>query len=68
MNGTSHADEQRHLMRVQEDLQREFATLPTGVVHERFAELVADFDAAPVRTFVPVLVQRRARESLRQLV
>lgn len=68
MTGTPRADERRHLERVQADLQREFASLPIEVVHGRFAELVADFDAAPVRTFVPVLVQRRARESLRQLV
>lgn len=68
MTGTSNADEQRHLQRVREDLQREFASLPADLVNERFAQLVADFDEAPVRTFVPVLVQRRARESLRQLV
>lgn len=68
MHGNQHADEQRHLQRIQEDLQREFASLPTEVVNRRFAQLVADFDEAPVRTFVPVLVQRRARESLRQLV
>lgn len=68
MTGTSTADERRHLQRVQEDLQREFASLPTDLVSSRFTELVAHFDQAPVRAFVPVLVQRRARESLRQLV
>ena len=67
MTANQHADEQRHLRRVQEDLQREFASLPADVVTQRFDERVADFDAAPVRTFVPVLVQRQARESLRQL-
>ena len=58
-------DENRLLRHVQEDLHREFSSLPVHVVAERFQQLVAAFGHAPVRTFVPVLVQREARKSLR---
>ena len=37
------------------------------VVDEQFRALVASFDGAPVRTFVPVLAQRAARQRLREL-
>ena len=60
-----HQDEMRQLRHVEEDLQREFPTLPRHVVTDRFHQLVAQFGHAPVRTFVPVLVQREARRSLR---
>jgi len=61
-------DEQRQLDRVREDLIREFgAKLTAQVVDEQFRALVARFDGAPVRTFVPVLAQRAARERLRDL-
>ena len=61
-------DEQRQLDRVREDLIREFgAQLTAQVVDEQFRALVARFDGAPVRTFVPVLAQRAARERLRDL-
>ncbi len=32
---------------------------------QRFAELVGQFEGAPVRGFVPVLVRRQLREQLR---
>ena len=61
-------DEQRQLARVREDLIREFGSrLPEQVVDEQFQALVARFDGAPVRTFVPVLAQRAARDRLREL-
>jgi hypothetical protein len=61
-------DEDRQLARVREDLLREFgATVSEQVVDEHFWSLVARFDGAPVRTFVPVLAQRAAREQLREL-
>ena len=61
-------DEERQLARVREDLLREFGTeLSEQVVDEHFRSLVARFDGAPVRTFVPVLAQRAARERLREL-
>ena len=61
-------DEERQLARVREDLLREFgAQLSETVVDEHFHDLVARFDGAPVRTFVPVLAQRATRERLREL-
>ena len=61
-------DEERQLARVREDLLREFgAQLSEQVVDAHFHALVARFDGAPVRTFVPVLAQRAARERLREL-
>ena len=58
-------DEQRQLQAVRTDLVREFeGRLPADEVQERFAAIVADFEGAPVRTFVPVLVQRRVRAEL----
>jgi hypothetical protein len=60
-------DEQRQLDSVRDDLVREFPSLPTDVVQEKFSVLVRAFQQAPVRSFVPVLVRRRAREQLRHL-
>ncbi|MCU1673290.1 MAG: hypothetical protein JWN77_1403 [Frankiales bacterium] len=61
-------DEDRQLARVEEELVREFASaLTEQVVSEQLRGLVAEFAGAPVRTFVPVLAQRVARERLRAL-
>jgi hypothetical protein len=61
-------DEDRQLARIREDLIREFGSgVSEQVVDEQFRALVATFDGAPVRTFVPVLAQRAARERLREL-
>lgn len=61
-------DEQRQLDSARQALVAEFAgRVPADAVEQRFAELVAEFHAAPVRSFVPVLVQRRVRERLRSV-
>jgi hypothetical protein len=61
-----HEDEQRQLESARKALLTEFAgRVPVDQVERRFADLVAEFEGAPVRTFVPVLVRRRAREQLR---
>lgn len=58
-------DEQRQLAAVREDLLREFAgRLSPETVAARFEEVVADFSAAPIRTFVPVIARRVTRERL----
>jgi hypothetical protein len=62
------ADEHRQIEHVKEDLLREFAALPEAVVDEQISQLVRHFTQAPVRSFVPVLVRRGARERLRHLV
>ena len=59
-------DEQRQLESARKALMAEFAgRVPEEEVDQRFTELVGEFAGAPVRSFVPVLVRRRARELLR---
>ena len=61
-------DEQRQLQRTCQDLVREFGDrIPEADVQERFSEIVHRFDGAPVRSFVPVLAGRAARQRLREL-
>jgi hypothetical protein len=61
-------DEQRQLDTARAELITEFAgRLPEDEVASRFAEIVGEVEAAPIRGFVPVLAQRRTRESLRSL-
>ena len=59
-------DETRQLEHVRQDLLREFAALPQTQVDEAFAWVVRGYTRAPVRSFVPVLAQREARQLLRQ--
>jgi phosphate transport system ATP-binding protein len=62
-------DEQRQLESARQTLLTEFAgRVPEDQIQERFTALVAEFDGAPVRGFVSVLVQRRARAELRASV
>jgi hypothetical protein len=59
-------DEQRQLESARKALVSEFAgQVPEAQVEQRFAELVGQFEGAPVRGFVPVLVRRQLREQLR---
>lgn len=61
-------DEQRQLDAARAALVTEFAgRLPEHEVAERFSAIVQEFEAAPIRGFVPVLAQRKARERLRSL-
>ena len=63
-----HEDEQRQLQRTCQDLVREFGDrVDEREVQARFEEIVHSFDGAPVRSFVPVLAARAARERLRGL-
>ena len=65
----SHDDELRQIEQARQDLLREFdGRLPEVEVLARFDEIVAGFEGAPVRGFVPVLAGRAARERLRRLV
>ena len=61
------ADENRQLQHVKDDLHREFSALPESVIDEQVTALILAFTRAPVRSFVPVLVRRGARERLRRL-
>ena len=61
-------DEQRQLQRTCQDLVREFGDrLPEADVQARFSAIVQRFDGAPVRSCVPVLAARAARQRLREL-
>ena len=60
-------DEKRQLAAAREDLVREFADrLDADSVATRFSQVVAGFDGAPIRTFVPVIAARLARQELSQ--
>jgi hypothetical protein len=60
-------DEQRQLDAARRDLVAEFADrVPEAEVTARFDEIAREFAEAPVRTFVPVLVGRQARQRLRE--
>ena len=61
-------DEKRQLQRACDDLVLEFRErLAEEQVQARFQDVLRRFDGAPVRTFVPVLAGRAAREDLRRL-
>ncbi|MGZ6826840.1 MAG: three-helix bundle dimerization domain-containing protein [Mycobacteriales bacterium] len=60
-------DETRQIAHVKDDLIREFAALGPAVVDEQVAQAVRGFTQAPVRSFIPVLVRREARDRLRSL-
>ncbi len=62
------ADEHRQIEHVKDDLVREFAALPESLVDEQVTQVARHFTQARVRSFVPVLVRRGARERLRHLV
>lgn len=58
-------DEQRQLESVKREFLREYADrLSPEDVTTRFDAIVAGFEGAPVRTFVPVLARRMLRQQL----
>jgi len=57
-------DELRQLESVRRDVVREYAGIAPERVAARFDAIVAEFAGAPVRTYVPVLAQRRLRQEL----
>ena len=61
-------DEQAQLERVEADLAHAFRGVPRTVVCEEVRTGMADFEDARIRTFVPVLLQKRVRERLRERV
>jgi arsenate reductase (thioredoxin) len=59
---------QYHLMVVDRSLKEEFAGVFSVETIQRFMqESVAQFDGAPIKDFVPVMVERFSRERLRAL-
>jgi len=60
-------DERVQIAHVRDDLRREFPAVPAEVVDDQVTQVERSFTTARVRSFVPVLVRRGARERLRQL-
>lgn len=60
-------DERAQLRRVEQDLLRRYGDrLPREVICAEVEQAKQEFAAAKVRTFVPVLVQRRVQDALRR--
>ena len=58
------ADLARALALVTARLRERFASVPATTVEDVVAELTHDFDGSRVRAFVPILVERLARDRL----
>jgi hypothetical protein len=64
-----HGLDDSDLQRIEIELTRRFCPpLPTAVVQECVIESAAHFERAPVRTYLAILVERRAAARLRELV
>lgn len=59
--------ETKALADVAERLRARFPDIPTDTVDEAVAYCHSEFDGHPIRDFVPVLVERKARDHLQQL-
>lgn len=57
-------DERRQLEHLRSEMLRERGELTVAHVNALFDRIVAQFDGAPVRTFVPVLARRHLRGEL----
>lgn len=58
-------DEKAQLERVEKDLLRTFRALPETVVCQEVRAGMADFADARIRTYIPVLLQKRVKDRLR---
>ena len=63
---TSQEVEERELDRVTQTLQRAFPNVRTRVVRHAVRQAQQGFAGSPIRDFVPLLVERAAREALIQ--
>ena len=62
-------DEHRQLAALHAELLREYGErYGADAVSARLTQIVAEFEGAPVRAFVPLLAQRRVRQELRETV
>lgn len=57
-------DEHALLAEVVERVAGRYPTLPPGIVNDVVHDVYAKFDGAPVREFVPLLVEREALGAL----
>jgi hypothetical protein len=61
-----HAEEERAISEVVERLAKRFPQLPVDQVAATVERSRPEFDAAPIRDFVPLFVERSAKNRLRQ--
>jgi hypothetical protein len=61
-------DEAKSLDRVVVELGQRFPAVPKSVVERLVADQYHEFDGAPVRDYIPVMVKRVAKESLTSMV
>jgi hypothetical protein len=61
-------DEAKSLDRVVVELGQRFPGVPKSVVERLVADRYREFDGAPVRDYIPVMVKREAKESLTSIV
>lgn len=62
-----HIDEAVQLRTVEDALRRRFAgRVPDETISREVDEGLREFTGAPVRTFIPVLLQKRVSERLRR--
>ncbi|WP_430459241.1 three-helix bundle dimerization domain-containing protein [Rhodococcus qingshengii] len=61
------AEEERHLVRITERLHTKFPHATTEAINSSVTHAYARFDGTPIRDYIPVLVERRAREQLQEL-
>jgi len=61
-------DEVKSIDRLVDELGRRFPGVPTPVVQRVVTDRYHQFDGAPIRDYIPVLVRRSANESLVSMV
>jgi hypothetical protein len=61
-------EEARSIDRVTDELGQRFPGVPRSVVEQLVAERFRQFDGAPIREYIPVMVKRSAKESLTVMV
>jgi predicted metalloprotease with PDZ domain len=61
-------DEVKSLDRVVTELGQRFPGVPRTVVERTVADRYRQFDGAPVRDYIPVMVKRSAKASLASMV
>jgi len=67
MTDAEEAEEARAVVDVTERLRRRFPTVAEDVIYQVVADYHREFDTSPIRDFVPILVERQARDHLRRV-
>ncbi|QNE17346.1 hypothetical protein F1D05_04695 [Kribbella qitaiheensis] len=62
------SEEARAITEAIERLRKTFPGLPPSIVEDAVADSVPEFEGNPIRDFVPLFVERTARQKLRALV